>query len=45
MFVDNDIFKDFGQKWKVRNGLVVFFKRFLSSDVFVNRSLTMAVSR
>ena len=44
MFVDNDILKDFGQKWKIRNGMVVFFKRFLSSGVFFNRSLTMAVS-
>ena len=24
-FVENDLFKDFGQKWKVRNGAVVFF--------------------
>ena len=23
-FVENDFFKDFGQKWKVRNGTVVF---------------------
>ena len=25
-FVENDFFKDFGQKWKVRNGAVVFQK-------------------
>ena len=25
-FVENDIFKDFGQKWKVRNGAVIFTK-------------------
>ena len=27
-FVKNDFFKDFGQKWKVRNGTVVFQKMF-----------------
>ena len=26
MFVENDFFKDFGRKWKVRNGTVVFQK-------------------
>ena len=30
-FVENDFFKDYGQKWKVRNGTVVFQKMFLSS--------------
>ena len=44
-FVENDFFKKFGQKWKVRNGTVVFFKRFLSSDGFFNRGLTMVVFR
>ena len=29
--MENDFFKDFGQKWKVRNGQK-FFKRFLSDD-------------
>ena len=38
-FVENDFFKDFGQKWKVRNGTVVFQK------VFVNRGLMTAVFR
>ena len=37
--MENDFFKDFGQKWKVRNGTVVFQK------VFVNRGLTTAVFR
>ena len=27
-FVENDLFKHFGQKWKVRNGSVVFQKIF-----------------
>ena len=27
--VGNDLFKDFGQKWKVRNGVVVFQKIFV----------------
>ena len=30
-FVENDFFKDFGQKWKVRNGAVVFQKIFVKS--------------
>ena len=41
-FVENDFFKSFRQKWKVRNGAVVF-KRFLSGDGFFNRGLTMAI--
>ena len=32
--MENDFFKGFGQKWKVGNGAVVFFKRFLSSNGF-----------
>ena len=28
-FVENNFFKDFGQKWKVRNGTVVFQKIFV----------------
>ena len=28
-FVENDFFKNFGQKWKVRNGMVVFQKIFV----------------
>ena len=43
--MENDFFKNFGQKWKVRNGTVVFEKRFLSSDAFFNRGLTTAVFR
>ena len=43
-FVENDCFKDFGQKWKVRNGTVVV-QKFLSSDSFFNRGLTMTVFR
>ena len=43
-FVENDLFNDFGQKLRVRNGAVVF-KRFLSGDGFFNRGLTMAVFR
>ena len=35
-FVENDFFKEFGQKWKVRNGAVVF-QQMLSSDDFFNR--------
>ena len=42
--MENDCFKDFGQKWKVRNGTVVV-QRFLSSDSFFNRGLTMTVFR
>ena len=49
-FVENDFFKNFGQKWKVRNGTDFYFfklkkKRFLSSDGFFKRDLTMAVFR
>ena len=29
MFVENDFFKNFEQKWKVRNGTVVFQKNFV----------------
>ena len=29
MFVENDFFKNYGQKWKVRNGTVVFQKIFV----------------
>ena len=29
MFVENNYFEDFGQKWKVRNGSVVFQKVFV----------------
>ena len=44
--MENDFFKDFGQKWKVRNGTVVVLKkRFLSSDGFLNRGVTTAVFR
>ena len=28
-FVENDVFKDCGQKWKVRNGAIVFQKIFV----------------
>ena len=38
-FVENDFFKNFGQKWKVRNWTVVFQK------IFVKRCLTTAVFR
>ena len=30
----NDFFKDFGQKWKVRNGTVVFQKIFVKWWLF-----------
>ena len=43
-FVKNDFFKDFGQKWKVRKGTLVF-QRILSNDGFFNRCLTTAVFR
>ena len=33
-FVENDLFKDFGQKWKVRNGAVVFQKTFVKWWLF-----------
>ena len=42
--MENDFFKDFGQKWKVRNGTVVF-QKMLSSDSFFNKGLTMTVFR
>ena len=31
-FVENAVFKDFGQKWKVRNGTVVFQKIFAKEE-------------
>ena len=34
MFVENDFFKNFGQKWKVRNETVVFFKDFCQVMAF-----------
>ena len=43
-FVENDVFKDSGQKWKVRNGTVIF-QKILSSDGFFNRGLTTAIFR
>ena len=43
-FVENDFFKDFGQKCKIGNGTIVF-QKFLSSDGFFNRELTTAVFR
>ena len=43
--MENDFFTNFGQKWKVRNGTVVFQNILLSSDGFFNRGLTMAVFR
>jgi len=33
-FVEYDFFKDFGQKWKVRNGTVVFQKIFVQVMAF-----------
>ena len=36
-FVENDFFKDFGQKWKVRNGTVVFQKIFIKRWIFQQR--------
>ena len=42
--MENDFFKDSGQKWKVRSGTVVF-QKILSSDGFFNRGLTTAVFR
>ena len=44
-FVKNDFFKDFKQKWEVRDGAVDFFRRFLSSDGFFNGGFTIAVFR
>ena len=34
MFVENDFFKDFGQKRKVRNGAVLFQKIFFQVVAF-----------
>ena len=31
-FVENAVFKDFGQKWKVRNGTAVFQKIFAKEE-------------
>ena len=36
-FVENDFLKDFGQKWKVRNGTVVFQKIFVKRWLFQQR--------
>ena len=36
-FIENDFFKDFGQKWKVRNGTVVFQKIFVKWWLFQQR--------
>ena len=36
-FVENDFFKNFGQKWKVRNGTVVFQKIFVKRWLFQQR--------
>ena len=36
-FVENDFFRDFGQKWKVRNGTVVFQKMFIRRWLFQQR--------
>ena len=36
-FEENDFFKDFGQKWKVRNGTVVFQKIFVKWWLFQQR--------
>ena len=33
-FVENAVFKDFGQKWKVRNGAIVFSKDFCQVMIF-----------
>ena len=32
--MENDFFKDFGQKWKVRNGTVVYQKDFCQVMAF-----------
>ena len=32
--MDNDFFKDFGQKWKVRHGVMFFQKLFVKQWVF-----------
>ena len=42
--MENDYFKDSGQKWKDRSGTVVF-QKILLSDGFFNRGLTTAVFR
>ena len=42
--MENDFFKDFRKKWKVTNGTVVF-QKFLLSDSFFNRGLTVTVFR
>ena len=36
-FVENDFFKDFGQKWKVRNGAVVLQQIFVNLWPFQQR--------
>ena len=35
--MENDFFKEFGQKWKVRNGTVVFQKIFVKGWLFQQR--------
>ena len=35
--MENDFFKDYGQKWKVRNGTVVFQKIFVKGWLFQQR--------
>ena len=35
--MENNFFKDFGQKWKVRNGAVVFQKIFVKWWLFQKR--------
>ena len=42
--MENYFFKDFRKKWKVTNGTVVF-QKFLLSDSFFNRVLTVTVFR
>ena len=37
-FVENDFFKDFGQKWKVTKGAVAFQKIFVKWWLFQQRS-------
>ena len=44
-FVENDFFKDFGQKWKVRNGTVVFQKIFYQVMAFSTEVFTTDVFR
>ena len=43
-FMENYFFKDFRKKWKVTNGTVVL-RKFLLSDSFFNRVLTVTVFR